>query len=932
MASDHPSPPLTPEDETGALLRRESPDGQPQEENIDAQLQLAKLRRQLAGVEVEPVRFRRWEIERRLGKGGMGSVYLARDPKLDRQVALKVLNAGRGEEHSANDQRLQREAQALARIRHPHVVRVHHVDLERGRTVIEMEYVQGSTLRQWQEQPRPWREVVRVYAQAGQGLAAIHAAGLVHRDIKPDNLLRADDGEVKVVDLGLAVGPRERDREVAVRGGAASLLRATITRGSGVAGTPQYMAPERFGRAEAMAAADQFSFAVSLYEALYGVLPFAQDLDGERYVEALREQRLQRPAVPVRLPRWLRQALRRALRFEPHDRYPSMTALTTALQHGLARRRWWWLGGGAVVAAAGLTTLGWAMAPVPPDPCAQLQARLLDEMDPLAKLGPLRARVVGVPHAQRTLALFEQTLEVEVARWREGRVDACEAERRGADAASGSGTAAATVACLDEARARIDATVAEMLEVREDLAGRLVEATKVLEQLPRCESKDSGVDDSAVVALRQRLEHARALELEGRMAEAEAEAQAVAEASVEHPRLQAEALYRLGHVLGSQERGPSAFATLQKARDVAYGVGYDALVCEVVAYRAKVAALLEVDLAASADDVGMATACLRRTNPRSILVRADMLEARGLLAQVAGRSRQAVQWHEQALDLRRAHLGEPSFEVSKSLHNLANAYAAIGDDARAQALFEQTLRMRETVLGPAHPQVGDAWFDLGELQRARGDLGLARESMLEAQVISLRNRGADAPPNPTIHLVLALIDRDEGELDSARAHLRSARQGQEADAELPADHPDRAQLWQTEGTVHMLGGDFRAALDAFARATALLRRHDPESPAVLDGTLKEIDMLYGLGEHVQLARRAEAEGQPLARAVAALEPFERGRFGWYIGDSSVQAGQAEQAVMYLQLALRACEELGAPESVAELRQLLQQAAEGLGDG
>src|SRR5690349_19726204 len=141
----------------------------------------------------------RYRLERVLGKGGMGVVHAAYDPELDRLVALKVLHESRGQA------RLVREAQAMARLRHPNVLTVHDVGVSDDRVYVTMELIEGTTLRAWQTTAtRSWREIVSMYIAAGRGLAAAHDAGIVHRDFKPDNVLIGNDGSVRVADFGLA--------------------------------------------------------------------------------------------------------------------------------------------------------------------------------------------------------------------------------------------------------------------------------------------------------------------------------------------------------------------------------------------------------------------------------------------------------------------------------------------------------------------------------------------------------------------------------------------------------------------------------------------------------------------------------------------------------------------------------------------------------
>ena len=150
----------------------------------------------------QPTMLGRYVVLNELGRGGMSVVYAAYDPELDRRVALKVVRADQlSEAHRA---RLHREAQALARLSHASVVTVFDVGDIINDTFVAMELVEGMSLREWMKQPRTWREVVRVIVAAGRGLAAAHAAGIVHRDVKPDNIVIAANGAVKLVDFGLA--------------------------------------------------------------------------------------------------------------------------------------------------------------------------------------------------------------------------------------------------------------------------------------------------------------------------------------------------------------------------------------------------------------------------------------------------------------------------------------------------------------------------------------------------------------------------------------------------------------------------------------------------------------------------------------------------------------------------------------------------------
>jgi serine/threonine protein kinase len=279
----------------------------------------------------------RYVVGERVGAGAMGTVYAAHDPDLDRQVALKVMRRRSGGEELRA--RLLREGQAMARLTHPGVITVYDVGTVGDQLFVAMELVTGGTLRHWTaRRSRDWREVLDVFRRAGAGLACAHAAGLVHRDFKPDNVLVGDDGRVRVTDFGLARATRDESGDAAPPDAAADPLEATLTRTGSLVGTPAYMAPEQLRGAAVDARADVFSFCVSLYEALYGDRPFA----GTTLV-ALRDS-IERGAVRPAprgsgVPRRLRRALLVGLRADPGDRYASMDTLLRALDEAVPARR-----------------------------------------------------------------------------------------------------------------------------------------------------------------------------------------------------------------------------------------------------------------------------------------------------------------------------------------------------------------------------------------------------------------------------------------------------------------------------------------------------------------------------------------------------------------------------------------------------------------
>jgi len=304
--------------------------------------------------------------------GGMGVVYLAHDPELNRKVAVKLLRPGAWAKLSRSEarSRLLREAQAMAQLSHPNVIAVYDVGPFEDQIFIAMEYISGRTLSQWLEQkPHSYREILDVFVHAGRGLAAAHAAGVVHRDFKPANVLISDNGQVKVLDFGLAraiesaqegndLQPSHTPGSVGVEVSTPGVLAEPLTRTGTFLGTPNYMAPEQLMRKSTTARSDQFSYCVALYEALYGERPFHGDsvetLLADVVAGSVKESLNSRG-----VPSWVRRTLLPGLSPNPDDRYPSVDALLQAFIEGEKRHfghraRVLWISGvgGAVLVAA----------------------------------------------------------------------------------------------------------------------------------------------------------------------------------------------------------------------------------------------------------------------------------------------------------------------------------------------------------------------------------------------------------------------------------------------------------------------------------------------------------------------------------------------------------------------------------------------------
>ncbi len=272
-------------------------------------------------------RLGRYVLLRILGEGGMGVVFSAYDEELDRRVAIKVLSVP-ATGGTTGRARIRREAQALAKLSHPNIVQIYEVGEEAGQIYLVMELIDGDNLRVWQQAAsRSWREILGRWTEAGRGLAAAHKAGLIHRDLKPDNAILGRDGRVRVVDFGLA---RSGDlAEVTPSADEAHREGTTLTVAGTMLGTPAYMAPEQHLRLQVDHRADIFAFCVALHEGLYGERPFVGQ--GTMLAVAVASGHVREPPRGSKVPQWLRRVVRRGLRADLAERWQDMDTLLAAL-------------------------------------------------------------------------------------------------------------------------------------------------------------------------------------------------------------------------------------------------------------------------------------------------------------------------------------------------------------------------------------------------------------------------------------------------------------------------------------------------------------------------------------------------------------------------------------------------------------------------
>ncbi len=504
----------------------------------------------------------RYVIERQLGSGAMGIVYAAHDAQLDRRVALKVLRFARRSDDRAAA-RLLREARSLAKLAHPNVVTVYDAGTLGGDMFIAMELVEGSTLSRWlAAERRTVKEILDCFESAGRGLAAAHAAGLVHRDFKPDNVLIGADGRVRVTDFGLARVTQSQSGSQDSSGGGAEPVATPsphdrVTRQGAVVGTPAYLAPEHAQQQLIDARGDQFSFCVALFEALFGTLPFAVATVEER-ARAAREGKIAWPADKRGVPARVLAALQRGLDGSPDRRFGTMDALLEELRlgrHPVRRPLAWALGGVAVLA---LAVLG---------------ATLLRQRERVASCRAGAERTATAWSAAHRAQLLGQgaqplvdALEGYAARWRAEFELSCElAEVRQAGTEE---TWRGQRECLDARLDELAQAVVLLLDTTSASAERAAAGVSRLTAPTSCRG-------GALGRAEPRLVRGRALFAASRLTEAEAQAQAaVGGASADGRRAaHAAALILLGEIRRVRGDGTEAADAFFSAVAVALAAG-----------------------------------------------------------------------------------------------------------------------------------------------------------------------------------------------------------------------------------------------------------------------------------------------------------------------------------------------------------------------
>lgn len=820
----------------------------------------------------------RYLLLAKIGEGGMGEVHRAYDPQLRREVALKLVKTDRAD--PVEQARLLREAQAMAQLSHPNVAAVYDAGEIDGQVFIALEYIEGPTLDRWlREREHGYAEVLEVFTAAGRGLQAAHAAGLIHRDFKPANVLVPEDGRPRVLDFGLArlagegeVPDRTLDRSASGSGsGEVDALASPLTQAGMVMGTPGYMAPEQHYGTDPDVRWDVYAYCVALYEALYGRRPFHGVGIRELAKSKLRGLG-EAPPSGAKVPTWIYGVLRAGLHPKADRRTPDMQTLLAQLAADPARRRRRlrrMLTTGAV--GAGLAVAVGLAGRAAENPCGDGAQRVgaVWNADRAREIGEAFA-ATGLPYAETAWTRVQPSLEGFGAAWAEQYEDACAATHvRNEQSAR---MLDLRMQCLRRSERELSA----MLEVLADPDETVVErAHLAVLQLPapeRCadtamletgvEAPNDAETADAVSGVRDELARVQAMHRAGKYDAASAVVDPALERAqtlgyapvrVEALRAKAENLRQNGRYDEAEDAFLDAYFLAAEIRyaDLTWQVALDlgGLVGvgrrrheegELWVRHARAglgrgregtvdhAKLLgtEGQLAQSSADYPRA----RELVERALSIYADeygpedpriggLLNNLGIIADEEGRYDDAEELYRKTIEIEEETLGPDHPSVLKSTANLATNLIDHGRVDEGAKLIEVVLERERAALGPEHPYVGDS---LGNLAYARYRQKRYEEALTyyrEALAIIEKGFGADSAEAGHLLNSIAGCQQQLGRKEETLATLERALRIREG--ALGADHFELALAHKNVAAALADLGRFEQALVHNQRAVEI---------------------------------------------------------------------------------------------------------------
>jgi len=877
----------------------------------------------------------RYVILSRLGEGGMGVVYAAYDPELDRKIALKLLrDMGDPAGFEQARARMLREAQAMARLSHPNVITVHDVGLVNGRIFIAMEFVEGVTLRAWLEaEKRSLAAIIAIFTQAGRGLAAAHAQGIVHRDFKPDNVLIDRDNRARVLDFGLAHGDASAnaapifDRasmsttgnelpRISINSGQlrelSNALDTKLTQAGVVIGTPAYMSAEQFTGKPTDARSDQFSFCAALYEALYGELPYVGE-NIKELARAVYHGEMRPEPAGKGIPKRIRQALIRGLGPKKEGRFASMNELLAAIQIEPARHvsTWAILATTLVVTAVGLGVFLKSRE----DPGAVCRT----SKDKLAGIWDKeRKRIISEaflatkkPYAQDAFTGVERALDDYSEKWVNMRTDACLATRvRGEQSPE---LFDLRMACLNHKLTEVKAftdvlakggssTVEKSVSASQSLAGIEVcanaEALRAVVPPPKDEATQAKVQK-----LREIVAEVNALGLAGRYKDQLplAEQAAADVGQIKYRPIEAEvflALANTRHVNGAPKE---AETLILNAIFAAEAGRHDELAFKAWLLFARWQSALEGhEIEQARQSASHAGALLERMGGNALL-QADLDATWGHVEYEGGNYEKARERYDAALIGYEKLRGPEHHSVARLIENIASVARHQGRHEEALSKSRRALTLLEKALGPHHPWVSGALTAIGIALESRGEFVEAQKVHERALEINEKSYGPDHNNTAVALMNLANVLGENGKPDEAIAMYTRALGIQEK--QYGVGHAKTANILMNIGATLTQVNRHEESVPYFERSLAIQEKS--KGPDYIELCVP----LSNLGGALVVLRRLDEAMEPFQRALNLARKVHGDKHP-YIADALVGIGtlynekrQSLQAIPLLEEAM-----------------------------
>lgn len=821
----------------------------------------------------------RYIILQKVGAGGMGVVYAAYDPQLDRKIALKLHKFANSNRQSKLQERLLREAKVLACLNHPNIVTVHDVGWARDSLFIAMNFVDGGTIGDHcRRGDLSWRQVLSLFLQAARGLQAAHEKGIVHRDVKPDNLLISKEGQVMVSDFGIARQAGSSSKPLSTLTARSS----TLTQAGSRLGTPAYMAPEQHQGRIADARADQFSFAVTLYEALCGERPF-RGKGSEELLGAIR----QGPArfSTRELPSGLYRLLAKGLSFEPEDRYADMAEFAGALDalRSRSRRKVFAIGLGAAAIVGAFATFFIFSNDRPPSFCEQEAVQAAGMFSPETEEAIAQHFATTVPYGSE---IFEKVRPL----LHEYREDLSELYSATCKSAGDKGHSRAEIQaqrlpCLYQRRQDLRLFTEDLRQAEPGLIEKSYQSALYLNPVSECQRSQVTADEHGLspelLAIRTTIAELGSLLRTGEIEKAEARLPQLASALASLPagRLALELSLRMAQIESRAGRIEEASAHFHQAAGQAMALGDTLKLAETWSYLVD---LLSTKEKRPDEGLQLAQWALEAMDAADAppAMKAQLFSSRGHAHLAAGDFEKADADYQRALALHESEHGRSHYLVARALSNRAGALGALGRHQEVEPLLAEALDIYRLRLGTKHPEYAILLEEQALTASALGNYDHAINLMHEVLSIRRKSLGAKHIDVGKALTNLGFILRKKGDYSGAITATKESIDIKKT--VLGAQHPDVATSIANLGNILGSQGDFEGALSLHQEALEIARQALGEAHPQTALAYYSLAVAHNFLQHPKLAlenlQRAEESyqsrfpnGHPQLRALLSMK-------------------------------------------------------------